>query len=208
MVISGCVGPRSDAYRPSELMSPHEAQRYHGTQISTFSRTEADLVTAVTMTHSAEAIGVTRAAAEHGMPAVISFTVETDGRLPSGERLGAAIETVDEETSALPAYYMINCAHPTHFADTLRQGCDWVSRVRGLRANASTMSHEELDEAEELDPGDPIDLAARYADLRTDFPHLSVLGGCCGTDHRHLEAIRDACLPGADSTGQRRLTRG
>ena len=195
MVTSGCVGPRSDGYRPSELMSPTEAQRYHATQIGTFSRTEADLVTAVTMTHSAEAIGVTRAAAEHGMPVVISFTVETDGSLPSGEALGAAIEAVDDETGAAPSYFMINCAHPTHFANTLRLGGDWVARVRGLRANASTMSHAELDEAEELDAGDPADLAARYAELRSEFAHLSVLGGCCGTDHRHVEAIRMACLP-------------
>ena len=197
VVISGCIGPRSDAYRPSELMSPTEAQRYHSTQIGTFAHTEADLVTAVTMTHSAEAIGLARAAAEHGMPVVISFTAETDGSLPSGEALGAAIEAVDEQTGAAPAYYMINCAHPTHFAETLRHGGDWVARVRGLRANASTMSHAELDEAAQLDAGDPADLAARYAELRSEFAHPTVLGGCCGTDHRHVEAIRDACLSNA-----------
>ena len=201
MVISGCVGPRSDAYRPSELMTPAEAQRYHDTQIATFAGTEADLVTGVTMTHSAEAIGVTRAAAGHGLPAVISFTVETNGRLPSGELLGAAIEVVDDASGALPAYYMINCAHPTHFAPTLREEGPWVGRVRGLRANASTMSHAELDEAAELDAGDPADLAERYADLRAELTHLTVLGGCCGTDHRHLEAIRDACLPAAGTSG-------
>lgn len=201
VVISGCIGPRRDAYRPSELMTATEAARYHGTQIATFADTEADVVTGVTMTHSAEAIGVVRAAAEHGLPAVISFTVETDGRLPSGEQLGAAIEAVDDETGAVPAYYMINCAHPTHLADTLREGGSWVARVRGLRANASTMSHAELDEAAELDAGDPVDLAARYAALRDEFAHLTVLGGCCGTDTRHLGAIRDACLPAAGSSG-------
>ena len=194
VVISGCIGPRSDGYRPTQLMTPEEAQRYHGTQIATFADTEADLVTAITMTHSAEAIGVARAAADNGLPVVISFTVETDGSLPSGESLGAAIEAVDDATGAGPAYYMINCAHPTHFADTLRQGGDWVGRVRGLRANASTMSHAELDDAAELDEGDPADLAARYAGLRADFGQLTVLGGCCGTDHRHVGAIGAACV--------------
>jgi S-methylmethionine-dependent homocysteine/selenocysteine methylase len=199
VVISGCVGPRSDGYRPAELMSPAEAQRYHGTQIATFADAEADLVTAITMTHSAEAIGVSRAATEHGLPVVISFTVETDGSLPSGESLAAAVEAVDDATGAGPAYYMINCAHPTHFADTLRDGGDRVSRVRGLRANASTMSHAELDEAEELDAGDPADLADRYAGLRADHGHLTILGGCCGTDHRHVDAIRRTCLTAAGS---------
>ena len=196
-VISGCVGPRSDAYRPSELMTPEEAERYHAAQIGSFSRTEADLVTAITMTHSAEAIGVTRAAAEAQIPVVISFTVETDGTLPSGEGLGAAIRAVDDATASGPAYFMINCAHPAHFADTLRQGDGWVARIRGVRANASTLSHAELDEAEELDTGDPADLAAHYQQLRKEFAQLTVLGGCCGTDDRHIEAIRRTCLPAA-----------
>lgn len=194
-VISGCVGPRSDAYRPSELMTPDEAEDYHAVQISTFAETEADLVTAITMTHSAEAIGVVRAAASSSMPVVIAFTVETDGSLPSGEPLGEAIRAVDAATGSRAAYYMVNCAHPTHFDDRLRDGGDWVGRVRGLRANASTMSHAELDDAEELDAGDPADLAARYASLRADLPGLTVLGGCCGTDDRHIDAIRLACLP-------------
>ena len=194
-VISGCIGPRSDAYRPSELMTPEEAERYHAVQIGSFSRTEADLVTAITMTHSAEAIGVTRAAAQAQMPVVISFTVETDGTLPSGERLDAAIRAVDDATASGPAYFMINCAHPTHFAETLRQGDGWVARIRGVRANASMLSHAELDEAEELDSGDPADLAAHYQQLRKEFAQLTVLGGCCGTDDRHIEAIRRTCVP-------------
>jgi homocysteine S-methyltransferase len=195
VVISGCIGPRYDAYRPLQVMTADEAKDYHSTQIASFADTEADLVTAITMTGSAEATGVTLAAADNGMPVVISFTVETDGTLPSGEFLGAAVQAVDEATDSAPAYYMINCAHPTHFADTLHEGVGWVERVRGLRANASTMSHAELDEAEELDAGDPSDLAARYADLRTAFPQLTVLGGCCGTDDRHIDAIRQACVP-------------
>ena len=130
------------------------------------------------------------------MPVAISFTVETDGRLPSGQELGEAIEQVDRETGASPSYYMINCAHPTHFASVLERGQGWQERLRGLRANASTRSHAELDDADELDEGDPADLGARYAELRERLPRLNVLGGCCGTDHRHIKEIRDAWLAG------------
>jgi S-methylmethionine-dependent homocysteine/selenocysteine methylase len=155
------------------------------------------MVTAITMTYADEAIGVARAAAEAGLPAAISFTVETDGRLPSGQALGEAIEQVDGETRASPSYYMINCAHPAHFAAVVERGDGWRKRIYGLRANASTRSHAELDEADELDEGDPADLGARYASLREPLPRLNVLGGCCGTDHRHVAAIRDAWLAGA-----------
>jgi homocysteine S-methyltransferase len=148
------------------------------------------------MTYAEEAIGIARAAAAADVPVAISFTVETDGRLPSGQPLGEAIEEVDTETAGAPAYFMVNCAHPTHFSGALEEGAPWLERLRGIRANASTKSHAELDEAEELDAGDPADLGARYAALREQLPQLSVLGGCCGTDHRHVAEIRDACLRG------------
>lgn len=194
IVISGCVGPRGDGYDPGTLMSPVAAEAYHANQIFTFAETEADLITAITMTNPAEAIGVTRAARAAGMPVVISFTVETDGRLPTGDELHEAILAVDEATDEGPAYYMINCAHPTHFSHVLGDG-PWRTRLRGIRANASQRSHAELDEAEDLDAGDPAELAARYAGLRRDLPQLNVLGGCCGTDARHIEQIYEACRP-------------
>jgi S-methylmethionine-dependent homocysteine/selenocysteine methylase len=152
------------------------------------------MITAITMTYVEEAIGVARAAANADMPVALSFTVETDGRLPSGQPLAEAIEQVDAETGTSPSYYMINCAHPTHFASVLDQGERWRERVAGLRANASTRSHAELDDADELDEGDPANLGARYAELRERLPRLNVLGGCCGTDHRHIAEIRDAWL--------------
>ena len=194
IVISGCVGPQDDGYNPAELLTAEAAQEYHSTQIGSFADTAADMVTAITMTYADEAIGVARAAAEAGLPAAISFTVETDGRLPGGQALGEAIEQVDRETGGSPSYYMINCAHPTHFTSVLEQGDGWRERLRGLRANASTRSHAELDEADQLDEGDPADLGARYAELRERLPRLNVLGGCCGTDHRHVAEIRDAWL--------------
>jgi S-methylmethionine-dependent homocysteine/selenocysteine methylase len=193
-VISGCIGPQSDGYAPTTTMTAHESEAYHGVQIRTVAGTAADLVTALTMTYADEATGIVRAARAAGLPAVISFTVETDGRLPSGQTLGDAIEEVDGATDSAAAYFMVNCAHPTHFVDVLDDGAPWTERIRGLRANASTKSHAELDEAEELDSGDPADLAARHAELARKLPSLSVIGGCCGTDHRHVMAICDAVL--------------
>ena len=187
VLISGCIGPRGDGYVVGEVMSAKEAQGYHSAQVATFASTNSDLVSALTLNYAAEAVGIARAAAEAGIPSVISFTVETDGRLPSGQELRDAVAEVDEATGGAPAYYMVNCAHPTHFEDVLAGG--GLDRVRGLRANASTKSHAELDEAEELDQGDPDDLAERYRGLRPLLPNLTVVGGCCGTDERHIEAI-------------------
>jgi S-methylmethionine-dependent homocysteine/selenocysteine methylase len=198
VVISGCIGPRDDGYQASEALSADAAREYHATQIATFADTAADMVTATTMTSADEAAGVSRAASDAGLPAAISFTLETDGRLPTGQSLKDAIAEVESATEASAAYYMINCAHPTHFEDVLA-GEPWTERIRGLRANASMKSHAELDEAPELDTGDPSDLGARYAGLRSKLPQLNVLGGCCGTDHRHVAAICGAWL--ADPSG-------
>ena len=197
IVISGCVGPEGDGYAPETMLTADEAERYHAVQIGTFAETAADMVTAITMTYAEEAIGVTNAAAAAGLPAVISFTVETDGRLPSGQALGGAIQQVDDATGDAPAYYMINCAHPTHFEGAVAGGEPWLQRIGGLRTNASTKSHAELDEAEELDEGDPADLAERHAALKARLPSVNVLGGCCGTDHRHVDAICGAWLADA-----------
>jgi homocysteine S-methyltransferase len=194
LVISGNLGPRGDGYQAAARMSAAEAEAYHAPQIRVFAETDADMVAAFTMTYAEEAIGIVHAAKAAGMPVVISFTTETDGRLPSGETLDQAIARTDQATGGEPAYYMINCAHPTHFDHELAAGASWVERIRGLRANASTMSHAELDEATELDAGDPEDLGRRYRNLRQRMPHLCVLGGCCGTDHRHIAAICAACL--------------
>jgi S-methylmethionine-dependent homocysteine/selenocysteine methylase len=188
-VISGCIGPQGDGYAPETMLSADDAAAYHSTQIATFADTSADMVTAVTMTYAAEAVGIVRAASREGLPAAISFTVETDGRLPSGQALGAAIDQVDEETHRAAAYFMINCAHPTHFEHVLKPDSRWTARVRGVRANASTKSHAELDEATTLDAGDPADLATCHDRLRPSLPNLNIVGGCCGTDHRHVAAI-------------------
>jgi S-methylmethionine-dependent homocysteine/selenocysteine methylase len=192
MVISGCVGPRGDGYDPGKLMTVEVARRYHQQQIAVFAETEADIVTAITMTNVNEAIGVALAARQAQMPVAISFTVETDGRLPTGQSLKDAVVAVDSATDAAPAYFMINCAHPTHFSGVVNGEEAWTSRIRGLRANASRCSHAQLDNATELDAGDPVELAALYGEIRKRLPGLNVLGGCCGTDYRHIEQIAAA----------------
>ena len=195
VIISGCVGPRGDGYIPTQAMSEEKAEAYHREQVETFAETEADMVCAITMNYSEEAVGITRAAQRASMPVAISFTVETDGRLPTGQTLRAAIEQVDAATSGYPSYYMINCAHPTHFEHVLAEGESWAKRIRGLRANASRKSHAELNESPELDVGDPVELGMQHARLKRRLSQLNVLGGCCGTDHRHVEQIAAACLP-------------
>nr|CAD6430471.1 homocysteine S-methyltransferase [Rhizobium sp. Q54] len=194
IVLNGVVGPRGDGYKAGR-MSAEEAQDYHAFQIGVFAASDADMVSAITMNTIEEAIGIARASKAANMPCVISFTVEADGRLVTGQSLREAIEATDAATGTGPAYYMINCAHPSHFEGALARGEDWVARIGGVRANASTKSHAELDEATELDIGDPIDLGHRYQGLRRRYPSMRVIGGCCGTDHRHLQAICQICLP-------------
>ncbi|MGH8501039.1 MAG: homocysteine S-methyltransferase family protein [Gammaproteobacteria bacterium] len=196
MVISGNLGPRGDGYAPDRRMRADEAQDYHAPQIETFAHTDADMVAAFTINYVDEGVGIARAAKACGMPVTISFTLETDGRLPSRDTLAEAIERTDRETGAYAAYYMINCAHPTHFEHVLREAGVWRERIRGLRANASKRSHAELDESTDLDDGDPAQLGREYQGLHALLPNLTVVGGCCGTDHRHVEAICRAMTAG------------
>ncbi|MGH9135055.1 MAG: homocysteine S-methyltransferase family protein, partial [Ilumatobacteraceae bacterium] len=186
-LISGCVGPRGDGYVAGDVVDPDDAAAYHAPQIEAFAEAGADLVTVLTLTGTGEAIGIARAARAAGLPVAVSFTVELDGRLPDGTTLPAAVATVDAEGG--PDYFMLNCAHPTHIARGLTDDGDWRLRIRGLRANASTRSHAELDTATELDEGNPIELARAQDALRPGLSNLALLGGCCGTDARHVAAM-------------------
>jgi len=197
--VCGTLGPRGDAYAPEELMSAGEAERYHAPQVEVFAAAGVDMVGVYTLAYAEEGIGIARAAAAAGVPAVISFTLETDGRLPSGEELEEAIARVDGETEGSPAYYMINCAHPSHFASVLEAPGEWKRRIGGIRANASRRSHQELDEADELDAGSPPELAGEYLSLKELLPEVRVLGGCCGTDTRHIAGICEHWLADAGS---------
>jgi len=186
LLISGCLGPRGDGYVAGDVVEADAAARYHAAQIEALAEAGADLITALTLTGTAEAVGIVRAARPVGLPVAVSFTVELDGRLPDGTPLGAAIAEVDAEGA--PDYFMVNCAHPRHIAAGLTDG-SWLSRIVGLRANASIRSHEELDAATELDEGDPVELARAQDALRPDLPNLALVGGCCGTDARHVAAM-------------------
>lgn len=193
-LIGGAVGPRGDGYRIDAAMSAAEASDYHSFQIGVFAETPVDVVTAMTICYAEEAVGIVQAAERAALPVVISFTVETDGRLPSGMSIGEAIEATDAATDRYASHFMLNCAHPAHFHEVLDPAAPWISRLRGIRANASMLSHAELDEMEVLDAGDPTDLAARYAALGSVLPDLHIVGGCCGTDHRHVEPIARAVV--------------
>lgn len=202
IALCGVLGPEGDAYHPATFLGAEEAEVYHADQVAVFAAAGADMVTAYTLSYAAEATGMVRAASVAGIPISISFTVETDGRLPDEEPLGEAIERVDAETAGATAYFMVNCAHPTHYGPVIEHGGPWLDRLGGMRANASRMSHADLDEADGLDDGDPQELAQEYRALGPELPGLRVLGGCCGTDSRHLGAICDA-LPDAERSGPR-----
>lgn len=186
ILINGVVGPSGDGYRVEISRAANEAERIHTPQVRALAGAGADLVTAVTMTHVEEAIGVARAAKAAGMPHVLSFTVETDGNLPSGQGLQEALAEVDAATDGSALFYMVNCAHPSHFAHRLEG--PMRNRIGGLRANASRLSHAELDAASELDDGNPVEFGADYARLSPLLPGLRIIGGCCGSDHRHVAA--------------------
>ena len=187
-VLSCAVGPRHDAYNPESYMSVAEAKQYHSEQISSVADTGLDMIDASTLAYPNEAAGIALAARDASLPVVVGFTVETDGKLPSGHSLEEAIRFVDATTDDVVAYYLINCAHPDHF-DNVLEDAPWMSRVRGVIANASRCSHEELDNFEVLDDGDPVELGELIGGIRACFPHISVVGGCCGTDMRHMTEI-------------------
>lgn len=192
-VISGCIGPKGDAYKKNEGLTAEGAEDYHREQIDTFKAAGVDIVTALTLNTTAEAIGIARAAKAAGLPSVLSFTLEKDRKLRSGESLREAVECVDAATRSAPAYYMINCSHPHDFGPALAQG-DWANRIRGLRANASTLDHGTLCQLGHLEEGDPDELAQQYRDLKQAYPRMNVFGGCCGTDFVHVGKIGRALL--------------
>ena len=192
-VISGCIGPKGDAYQTNQDLTAASAETYHSEQIETFKAADVNIVTALTLNTTDEAIGIARAAAKVDLPSIIAFTIEKDRKLRSGETLKQAIETVDAATANTPAYYMINCSHPVDFGPALTSE-PWTKRIRGLRANASSLDHGALCQLGHLEEGDPDELASQYVDLRADHPNMNVFGGCCGTDYVHVEKIGRALL--------------
>jgi homocysteine S-methyltransferase len=196
--LSGLIGPRDGGYQAGTAMTAEQAVRYHAHQVRVLADAGVDLISACTLAYAAEGLGIALAARESTMPAVLYFTVETDGRLPDGSSLRHAIEDIDAATAGYVSYYGINCAHPDHMAPALSDPGDWLLRIGALRANASRRSHAELDEATELEPGDPNELGRHYLRLMGALPNVTVLGGCCGTDVRHIRAIAAAVTATTD----------
>ncbi len=193
ILINGLVGPAGDAYAADTRLAAQDALLVHAPQVHALGKAGVDMISAMTLTYAGEAIGIVQAAQEIDIPVVVAFTLETDGCLPSGQPLGEAIAEVDAATNNGPVYYMINCAHPDHFREVLDANAAWMLRIGGIRSNASRMSHAELDEADVLDDGDPVELGQLNAELLTLLPNIRVIGGCCGTDHRHV-----GCIAGHD----------
>lgn len=191
IVLNGLIGPRGDAYAPDEAVAADEAERYHAKQIGWLAESEVDMVSALTFTQSDEAMGFVRAARAAGLPSVVSFTVETDGRLPTGQPLGEAIRAVDDATDGAAAYFMVNCAHPDHFFHVLDDET-WTRRIHGIRCNASRQSHAELDACEVLDDGDPAEFGGQHRAIKDRMPWINIFGGCCGSDLRHVTQIAKA----------------
>ena len=185
-LIVGIHGPRGDGYVAGAAADPDQAAEYHLAQAASFAAAGVDLVHAMTITTLQEGVGVVRAARSVGLPVALSFTVESDGRLPDGTPLAAAVERVDAD--ARPDWFGINCAHPTHIAHAFDGGA-WQERVAGVRPNASTLTHDELDAMEVLDEGDLELLTTSFEELRIHLPNLTVIGGCCGTDARHVASL-------------------
>ena len=192
ILINGVIGPHGDAYAPDQMLTAQASQEYHQRQVEVLAGAGVDMISAMTISSHNEAIGIARAAIAVDQAVALSFTLETDGRLISGMSLGDAIHRTDDATNGAPVWYGINCVHPDHFRHVLKG--DWVARIGSVRANASRLSHAELDEATELDDGDPAELARDYHHLLHVLPGLRVVGGCCGTDLRHVAAIGRSCL--------------
>ena len=189
LTIAGDVGPRGDGYVADKMMTVDEAKAFHSVNIGGLVAGGAELIQALTMNYWEEAAGVILAAKANNLPVTIYFTVETDGKLVGGMTLQEAINKTDEATGGYATHFGVNCAHPTHCAPSFA-GLDQATlqRVKQLRVNASKMSHAELDEAEELDAGNIDELAGEVAELSTKY-NLTTIGGCCGTDNRHMQAI-------------------
>jgi homocysteine S-methyltransferase len=188
MLVGGVIGPRGDAYNIGRTPDAAEAEDYHSEQIATFRKAGASHITAMTFSSVEEAIGLARAAKAAEMPVVVSFIVGRGGRLLGGETIEEAFTRVDAATGSAPAYYMINCTHPTEFVPGLTDGV-WTKRLGGFLPNAVAMETLDLCKLGHLEDGDPAELGGQMAELAKWFPHVNVWGGCCGTDGRHIGEI-------------------
>lgn len=198
ILIGGLIGCRGDAYRPQEALSRDEAAAFHAWHVERLAAAGVDFLVPQTLPALSEAEGLALAMARTGVPYVLSFVIRPTGTLLDGTPLGEAVERIDALAEPRPAAYMVNCVHPSGFREAfLRQVDAWPNlrrRLVGLQANASRLSPEELDGRAELDSDDPATFARELAGLHTELG-LRLLGGCCGTDDRHLAALAAVLAP-------------
>lgn len=190
--VGGLLGCAGDAYKPEEGLSADEADAFHGAQARALAEAGADFLLAATLPNVEEAHGLAMAMAKCRVPYVLSFVLGRDGRLLDGTPLHDAAIRIDEAVSPRPLFYMVNCVYPTVFEAALESAAsrsrDVVTRVVGLQANASAKSPEELEGLSSVDADPPEVLGDGMARVYRRFG-TKILGGCCGTDHRHIEWI-------------------
>lgn len=186
--IAATCGPRGDAYGTGGTITEDEAEAYHAFQIAASKAAGADLVIGITFNNIPESIGFVRAAQDVGIPVGISLTLTPEGVMRSGPSLQQAVEEIDAATDGAAAWFGTNCAHPVEFEPALNGGA-WTDRLRYVRPNASKMDKIALCKLGHLEDGDPEELGGQMADLKRRFPQADILGGCCGTDERHLGEI-------------------
>ena len=187
--IAACIGPRGDAYGTGGEITVDEAEDYHSLQLQNLDGTAADMAVAATFNNIPEAIGVIRAASEKGMPIGVSLTLTPEGRLRSGPSLREAIENVDEATDGRAAWFGTNCSHPLEFEPALYDAGPWLERLRYIRPNAARMDKIALCSLGHLEDGDPVELGEQMGEVARRLPNADIIGGCCGTDERHLSEI-------------------
>jgi homocysteine S-methyltransferase len=192
MFIGGLMACRGDAYRPEEALTEPDAADFHKPQAAMLAESGVDYLMAATLPAVSEARGMAKTLSDLRIPYVISFVIRPDGTLLDGTPLHRAIDQIDSTTEHPPFFYLINCVHPSVFARGLGRETEISKSIRkrvlGLQANTSSRSPEELDGLEQLDGSDPDKFAEEMLDLHHQFG-IKVIGGCCGTDHRHIHAI-------------------
>lgn len=193
ILIQGLIGPRGDAYETNHSITEAEAQDYHSVQLQTLKSANVDLATAMTFNNVPESIGVARAAVEADVPLCISLSLDGSSNLNSGPSLAEAITTIDAATDSSVAFFMINCVHPLEYEPALADE-QWITRIRGVRPNASVMDKLSLCTIGHLEAGNPTELGKQMGDLMQRYPHMDICGGCCGTWDTHLDQIAEDVL--------------
>jgi S-methylmethionine-dependent homocysteine/selenocysteine methylase len=187
--VAGVIGPAGDAYTPSEALDPDAGETYHRDQARALAEAGVDFLFAPTFPAVSEAIGVARAMASTGIPYAVSFVLAPTGHVLDGTPLADAVEAVDAAVDPRPMHFSLSCIHPTVAARALEAaGPDARARVRECKANASRLPTSELVQLDHLEGDDPDPFASAMWELHERFG-TNVLGGCCGTDDRHMRAL-------------------